>query len=248
MALVISGRGPLLLVANNGVLTMSGILYAIGVGPGDPELLTLKAVRIIKESDVIVIPQKKEECRAYGIAVKAVPEIKDKEIIDTAFPMTNDQRSRDDLHRDIFEKIKEQTEKGRNVAFLTIGDPAVYSTFSYINDLAKKDGIVTEMISGVTSASACAGSLNIDLCIADEPLHIFPGADNIEEALKLGGTKVIMKGGKDISKIKQILEKDHSDAKVFAVSHCGCDNETRFYSLEELSDDAGYLTTVMIKD
>ena len=117
---------------------MKGTLYAIGVGPGDPDLITLKAANTIRQADVIAIPQKKEECRAYEIALKAIPEIKDKEIVDCAFSMVRDDETRSALHKDIYEKIKEKLQNGRSVAFLTIGDPAIYSTFSYINELAKR--------------------------------------------------------------------------------------------------------------
>lgn len=227
---------------------MKGTLYAIGVGPGDPDLITLKAANTIRQADVIAIPQKKEECRAYEIALKAIPEIKDKEIVDCAFSMVRDDETRSALHKDIYEKIKEKLQNGRSVAFLTIGDPAIYSTFSYINELAKKDGIKCRMISGVTSASACAAALGIDLCIGKEPLHIYPGTDSIEEAIKLPGTKVFMKGGKDIAAFKNLQDIDPEKKHVFAVSHCGAEDERCFKNIDELPDEAAYLTTVIIKE
>ncbi len=231
----------------NGANFMSATLYAIGVGPGDPELITIKAVNTIREADVIAIPQKRDECRAFDIALKAVPEIGNKEIIDCAFSMTQDEKTRNDLHKDIYEKIKAQIQNGKSVAFLTIGDPAIYSTFSYINDLAKSDGIKCMMISGVTSASACAAALGIDLCIGKQPLHIYPGTEDIDEAIKLPGTKVFMKGGKDIAKLKHALSANPVVTQVLAVSHCGTEEEKCFGSVDELYDEAAYLTTVIVK-
>ena len=227
---------------------MSAILYGAGVGPGDPGLITLKAAEVIKQADVIAIPEKKEKCRAYQIAVKAVPEAESKEIIDLAFPMDHDENARKAQHEKLFEMIRERIADGKNVVFLTIGDPAIYSTFSYIADLAQQNGIKTRTISGVTSASACASALGIDLCLKDEALHIFPGSENIEEALKLPGTKVFMKGGSNLAKLKEILSKKGDSISVYAVSRCGMEDERIFASLNDIPDDAVYLTTVIVKE
>ena len=115
-------------------------LYGIGVGVGDPEMLTLKAVKIIKESDIICLPKKeKSECRAFNIVEKAVPEINEKEILCFDFEMIKDKEILKTKHRAIFDNVKKYIEEGKNVTFLTIGDPNVYSTFSYIAELAKEE-------------------------------------------------------------------------------------------------------------
>ena len=109
---------------------MSGILYGIGVGPGDPELLTLKALRILRESDVIAIPSEtKESCAAYRIALEACPELERKELLPIPMPMTKDSAALERSHEAAANAIARQLEQGRQVAFVTLGDPTFYSTY-----------------------------------------------------------------------------------------------------------------------
>ena len=112
----------------------TGILYGIGVGPGDPELVTLKAVRIVGECDTVILPAKsKEDCIAYGIMKEACGKIAEKELICMPFPMTKDESGLTAAHEQICLEIKKLLDNGRQVAFLTIGDPTVYSTYQYIH-------------------------------------------------------------------------------------------------------------------
>ena len=98
-----------------------GTLYGVGVGPGDPELMTLKAVRIIRECEVAAIPSKeKETCVAYGIARRAVPELEKKKILGVRMPMTRDQKILEDSYEKAAKQVKEQLDQGKNVAFLTL--------------------------------------------------------------------------------------------------------------------------------
>ena len=102
---------------------MSGILYGIGVGPGDPELMTLRAVRAIKESDVIALPRAdKDKCRAYQIALPVVPELKYKKIISCEFAMVKEEDELARLHLEFYQKYKQLLLDGYNLAFLTTKD------------------------------------------------------------------------------------------------------------------------------
>ena len=108
---------------------MTGILFGTGIGPGDPELMTLKAVRLIRENDTIAVPgEKPEESIAYQIAVQAVPELAEKELVAIPMPMTKNAKELEENHRRGAEKIEELLDAGKNVVFLTLGDPTVYST------------------------------------------------------------------------------------------------------------------------
>jgi precorrin-2/cobalt-factor-2 C20-methyltransferase len=141
---------------------MSGILYGVGVGPGDPELLTLKALRCIRESDVIVLPSKpKEECYAYRIVKEVYPQVEEKEIICMPFPMIKDKAVLKKVHNEIYEGIAGLLDKNKAVAFLTIGDPSVYSTYSYIHHRVVQNHGRAEMISGIPSFCAAAAALGI---------------------------------------------------------------------------------------
>ena len=185
---------------------MAGILYGIGVGPGDPEMLTLKAVRAIKEADVICLPKAdKYECRAFQIALPVVTELKYKKTISFDFEMTRDEEALARMHAEFYEKYRQLIMEGYNLAFLTIGDPTVYSTFGYIMKLAKKDGIEVEIINGITSFCGSAAAAGTLLSERDENIHIISGQGNLEDDLKLPGTKIIMKSGRNVAKIKERL-------------------------------------------
>ena len=177
----------------------AGVLYGIGVGPGDPELLTIKAVRLIKECDILAIPQKKiGECFAYRIALNAVPEVKDKPVLPVDMPMTRDKAVREAAYKVGAKKIAEVLSGGRKVVFLTLGDPSVYSTFAYLAPQVRSLGFDVVWIPGVTSFCASAAALGQSLCADREELHIIPVGINAGDALSFPGTKVFMKGELDV--------------------------------------------------
>jgi len=230
---------------------MAGVLLGIGVGPGDPEMLTLKAVKAIKEADVICLPRaEKDKCRAYQIALPVVPEIKYKKTISMDFEMTRDEDRLKEIHEEFYNKYKQLVLDGYNLAFLTIGDPTVYSTFGYIMKLAKKDGIEVEIINGITSFCGSAASAGIVLSEAEENIHIISGQGNIDDELKLPGTKIIMKSGKNISEIKEKLIplEEAGKISVNAVIDCGMETEEIFTSAMTIPDDSKYMMTIIIKE
>ena len=224
-----------------------GMIYGIGVGIGDPEDITLKAVRCIEESDILILPAKDpERCRAYQIAKKAFPQITDIDTMALEFEMVKDESVRARNHQIIYETVKKLVEENKTVSFLTIGDPALYSTYSYIAELAQKDGIKTVAVSGVSSITACANRLGLTLCDGKEQLHVFPDTEDIENALNLSGTKVLMKCGRSVPDIKEKLKG--KKVSVYAVCNCGMPDEKCYRSLEEIPDDGSYMLTVIIKD
>ena len=226
-------------------------LNGIGVGVGDPQMMTLKAVNAIRHSDVICLPRKdKEQCMAYKIAKAAVYEIDEKEIYCYEFEMTKDRDVLSDIHQNIYESIRSFMDNKKTVSFLTIGDPTVYSTFSYIAKRAKADGYEVNIINGVTSFCACAASLGISLCDFDSELHIIPDVKYLKDSLKLPGTKVIMKCSRHVEYIKDCLREYEKDGKieVYAVSDCGLEDENKFYATENLPTEGNYMMTIIIKE
>lgn len=229
---------------------MNGTLYGIGVGPGDPELITLKAYRTLQACRTFVFPSKtKEDCYAYQIAVQICPEIDEREQIFFDFPMKKDKEELAHIHDAIYEKIRMRLSAGADVAFLTIGDPTVYSTFGYIQKRAIADEKKVSILSGIPSFCAACARLGIALAEGKEQIHIIPGSYEIKESLKLPGTKVYMKAGKKLSELKQLLlESDMEKMEVYAVSNCGLPGEKLFYSSESLTPEEGYLTLVIVKE
>ena len=230
---------------------MAGILYGIGVGPGDPELLTIKAVKAIRDADVICLPRaEKDKCRAYQIALPVVPELAFKKVISLDFEMTKDEAKLKEMHESFYSKYKELLFEGYNLAFLTIGDPTVYSTFGYIMKLAKKDGIEVEIINGITSFCGTASAAGILISEADENVYILSGQGNLDEELEMSGTKIIMKSGKNVSAIKdKLVEMENAGGiNVYAVIDCGMETEQIFTSAMTIPGDSRYMMTIIVKE
>ena len=227
-----------------------GIFYGVGTGPGEAELMTLKACRIIRECEVLVMPALGSECRAYNIVKQALPELDDKEILDCSFPMNMNKEERDAVHDQTAGRIVGFCREGKNVAFITLGDPCVYSTYTYVARLVSQQGIKTRFINGVTSFQAAAAALDIDLVLQDEMLHVIPGSADPVEALKLPGTKIFMKNKSGFEALIRELRKleDEGRIMVCGVSHCGMEDEIIYHGAGELSSDAGYLTTIIVKE
>lgn len=226
---------------------MKGKLFGIGVGPGDPELLTIKAVRVIRESDVIAVPGTVvEDSIAYQIVEKAVPELKEKHLIPIAMPMTKDEDLLKKSHEAGAEVIKSYLEEGKQVAFLTLGDPTVYSTYLYVHALVKEAGYETEIVSGIPSFCAVAARLNQGLVEKSELLHVVPSSYGIEEALTLSGTKVLMKAGKKMAKVKAELLRTGCEAAM--IENCGMEQEKIYRNAAEIDEKAGYYSLIIVKD
>lgn len=226
---------------------MTGILFGTGIGPGDPELMTLKAVRLIRENDTIAVPgEKPEESIAYQIAVQAVPELAEKELVAIPMPMTKNAKELEENHRRGAEKIEELLDAGKNVVFLTLGDPTVYSTYLYVHRRVLEDGYDARIVSGVTSFCAAAASLSEGLVENSEELHVIPASYQIEDALEFSGTKVLMKAGKKMPAVKQFLKK--KNCRAVMVENCGMDTEQKYFSAEEIPDQASYYSLIIVKE
>ncbi len=226
---------------------MTGCLYGVGVGPGDPELLTLKAVRTMKECDVIVVPgELPKETIAWKIAVQACPEMEEKEVIGISMPMTKDKAVLEESQRKGADTIKSYLDQGKDVAFLTLGDPTIYSTYLYVHKLIGEVGYQTEIINGIPSFCAAAASLNIGLSEQEEQIHIIPASYDVEDALVLPGNKILMKAGKQLPKVVQEIRETGQSA--CAVENCSMKDEKIYKSIEEFPDEAGYLVLTIVKE
>lgn len=226
---------------------MTGTLYGIGIGPGDPELMTLKAVRLLEDCDVAAFPGPiAEETLAYQISVQAVPELADKELLSFSLPMVLDAEKRYHNQEKAAEAIAEYLDAGKDVAFPVLGDVTIYSTFSYVQKILKEMGYPTEFVAGVTSFSAAAARVGIPLCEWEEPLHLVPAAHIPEGKLDQPGTYVLMKSGSQMAQVKQLLK--HADKEVVMVENCGMPEEAVYHSVEEIPDDAGYFSLIIAKE
>lgn len=227
-----------------------GKLFGIGVGPGDPELLTLKALRYIKESEIIAIPTRDvKKSVAYQIVKGAFPELDEKQLLSIEMPMTKDRKTLDNAHEAGAKLIEQYLEEGKDVCFLTLGDVSVYSTYIYVHKRVLRDGFEAEIIPGITSFCATAARLNMSLCEENEALHVIPASynsDSMEEALSLQGTKVFMKSGKEIGKVRDGIIAGNQ--KAVMIENCGMENEKIYNSAEEIPDLAAYYSLIIVKE
>lgn len=225
-----------------------GIAYGVGVGPGDPELMTLKACRLIRENNIIAVPGKvAEESVAYRIAVQAVPELADKQLLPVYMPMVRDKDVLEKGRKEAAAMIREYLDRGENVIYLTLGDSVIYCTFSYIQHILEADGYETRLVSGIPSFCAAAASLGISLTEWDEPLHIVPALHNTEEgSLSWPGNYALMKSASKMQEVKRMLAG--TDLEVRAVENCSMENEKIYRSLDEIPDDAGYFSLIIAKE
>jgi len=228
---------------------VKGILYGVGVGPGDPELITVKAVKTLKNVQVIALPTVAEsKHRAYDIALEACPGIGECELLKMEFPMTRDKEVLQKSHEQLYGRLREVLEQGRNVAYLTIGDPTIYSTFFYLAEPAKADGYEVQVIGGVPSFCASAAAAKIPVCLGDEEVHILPGEYQKEDR-ELDGVRIYMKSGKKLQQLREdmIKEEESSPVCVYAVSNCGLEGERIGKHAESIPTEDIYMTTVLVR-
>ena len=224
---------------------MNGTFCGVGVGPGDPELLTLKAARRIRDCDVLAIPHRDpEKCAAYRIVCCAAPEAKDKPVLCVDMPMTRDRTLREAAYEAGAAAITDALTQGKTVVFVTLGDPSVYSTFAYLAARVEKSGFTAEWIPGVPSFCAAAAALHMPLCTDRGELHILPGGVNAENALAYPGTKVFMKG--ELGPLLDAIETSGTSAQ--AVENCGTADEHLYRTAGEIPKDAGYYLVTIVKE
>lgn len=231
---------------------MRGTFYGIGVGPGDPELLTIKAANVLKKVDVIIAPktEKKEGSVAFNIAKPYLRD--DVEIVYQVFPMV---RGFADNSGDAWEKNKDEIiallDAGKNVAFLTLGDAMFYSTYIYVFRLLEKAGIPIETIPGIPAFVAIGSHLNWPIVEGDDVLSIIPataGPERVREAIRTADNVVIMKVYKNFPDIADTLQECGMIDKAVMVSRCGLPDEERIDDIAARSrQPVNYLSTVLAR-
>ena len=229
---------------------MKGTLYGIGTGPGDPELLTLKAINTIKKCSVIAVPKTGESERiAYGIVEKHLEE---QELLECQFSMSRDLEKRMEARLIAAAEIIKHLDDGKDVAFVTLGDPTTYSTYMYMHRIVASQGYDTKIIPGITSFTAAAAELGISLCEGDETLLIIPASqnENIDELLMKPGNKVIMKSGESLREVLGKLKDRGYGNKTKIACAATMENQRLYESIDdyENSQPGGYLTLVIVKE
>jgi precorrin-2/cobalt-factor-2 C20-methyltransferase len=208
----------------------TGKFYGIGVGPGDPELITLKASRILRSVDVVfaAASTKNDHSLAVRIAGQYIPGHTD--VRKLRFPMTTDEKETGRAWRENAARIYDRLKQGLDVAFLTLGDPMTYSTFGYISRYIKQidPAIVIETVPGITSYQAAAARLNMPLVEGEESLVVVSGAKG-GNCLRQMSAKpeniVFLKAYRHISDIAGAILETNREYRCVGISKCGLPEE-----------------------
>lgn len=245
---------------------MAGKLVVIGIGPGDPELLTLKAARLIKESPVLCVPKGRQEgvSLALSIVEKAV-DLQGKEIIEAHFPMVKTRDKRESgkagkqknaaLHDKWGETaglILGKLKTGSDVAFLTLGDPTIYSTFFYLYDRLVEGlpGLAIEIVPGVSSINASASRLNMSLGLGNDRIAVLPAnyMGELKTVLGTFDTVVLMKVNKVFNEIREILSEMGLVDNAKCISRTGMKDEQIFENIREVKqEELNYFSIMVVK-
>lgn len=194
---------------------LCGKFVGVGVGPGDPELITVKAVKTLKTADAISIPKAHKDKSSLALSiVKHILDEREKppEILELVFPMVKDKNELRVAWSENAQIIAEQAKKGKTIAFVTLGDPMFFSTFIYLCQRMKDEHpeVKLEIIPGVTSLTACAAVSKIPLAEKTEVLSIIPStidSNRIGDIAKHADSLVLMKGSKRLKELVPVLEK-----------------------------------------
>ena len=230
-----------------------GRLYGVGVGPGDPELLTLKARRILEQVPVICVPQAETSRDSYALTiVREVLDPERQEILRLTFP-TDDEEAAGDVWRNAAETVAERALQGKDAAFITEGDPMLYSTFSYVLESVRANHpeIPVEIVPGVSSVMAAAASAVAPLVTHGQRLAILPavyGIDDLREAIANYDTIVLMKVNRTLLEALANLEKLGLAGKGIYVRRASTARERVVQDLNQLTEeDLDYFSLLIIR-
>ncbi|MGE7675499.1 precorrin-2 C(20)-methyltransferase [Lysinibacillus sp. NPDC094403] len=230
-----------------------GILYGLGVGPGDPELITVKAFRVIQESPVIAYPKKLKGSKSYAHRIVDVyinPEEKD--MLGLVFPMTKDEAVLEREWTKSVELVYEKLKEGKDVAFVTEGDPLLYSTFIHMMKLMQDmhPDVEIQTVPGISSFNGSASRLGIALADGDDRVAIVPAHDDYDamrEAIESHDAVVFIKVAKVIDLMLEVLRDLDLLDKASVVTKVTSDEEV-IWDVRELDGvDLEYLTLMVVR-
>lgn len=223
--------------------------YGIGVGVGDSDMITIKALNVLKKINVIIVPNagRNYSSTAYQIIKKYLNE--NVELVNMEFSMNPKLIEREKERKLNSKIVEEYLKNNKNVAFITIGDPMIYSTYVYLLENISSEFKV-ETISGVSSFSDISSRFNIPLVTGNETLKIIPLHKNcdIEKEIEDSDNIVIMKVSLKFNELKNIIKKTRNEKNIILVCESGKENERVYFDLEQVNEkDLPYFSTLLLK-
>ena len=232
----------------------SGRLYGIGVGPGDPELLTVKAVRLLQQVPVVVVPRKtgRDESYAYSIVSHLVDKGR-QEVLPLVFPMKKDLNQLRSYWREACEAIHQKLAEGKDCAFITEGDPLLFGTFIYVYEMLKDlhPEIPVEIVPGVSSVTAAAATAQVPLVSGDGRLAILPATyegEQLRATLRDFDTVVLMKVSKVFATVRDLLNRMDRTAEATFIVRAGMDDERIYRDISQVrEEDLNYFSLMIVR-
>jgi precorrin-2/cobalt-factor-2 C20-methyltransferase len=240
------------------VAAKAGRLYAVGIGPGDPELMTLKAVRILKQVRCVFVPKGREEGASLALSiVRKILSLDNKEIVEAYFPMKKTMGSADAGELDIkwnetVDAVLGRLDRGMDAAFITIGDPAIYSTFFYLYDrlLELKPALHIEIVPGISSINAAAARAGLHLGLGNDRIAVLPAnyLDSLQETLEKFDTVVLMKVSKVFDTVRDTLIAMGLAAGAAYIARAGMEDERIHKDIRMVKEeDLNYFSLVIVR-
>ncbi len=230
-----------------------GTLYAIGVGPGDPDLITLKALKVLERTEYLFAATSKGEKKSLALEI-ARPHLKmGPEITPLVFPMTRDKEVLEKAWLEAAQKVLTPLSNGKSATFVTLGDPCTYSTFTYLfrKLMEIEPEVRVEIIPGITSFQAAAARLKVPLAEGEESLGVVSGAKGsgeIRNIIHHCDNLVIMKAYRHYDDIVKCLEEMDLADKTMAVRRVGLEGESITTKLKDWDGEKpSYFTLLLTK-
>ena len=230
-----------------------GKLYGIGVGPGDPELLTLKAYKILNQADVIFCPEKKKGAGSFAFDI-IKEHIKDSkaQIVNLEYPMHYKGDELKKMWEENGRLISEYLKGDKTGAFITLGDPSVYMTFMYTLPYIEAFGTETEVVPGIPSFCAAAAISKIPLTAWDEDLVIAPvrknNAADLEKLLTEHENVVLMKPSTDSEALVSAIQASGRENSFVLVEKAGTKEQRLIREYQTLKEEpVPYLSLMILK-
>lgn len=230
------------------------VIYAVGVGPGDPELLTRKAERIIRQSPVIFAPTGAADAASYALSI--VEHLLDRtrqEVMTRVFPMMKKGPELEAAWEEAAAEVIRLIDSGLDVAFITIGDPCLYSTFLYLYRIIqeKRADIPVEIIPGISSVNASAAAAGIPLGIAGERIAILPATYEDAELRKTFSefdTIVLMKVSRVFDRVYSLLTELGLDRGSVFIRRVGSSQQEVVFDISTLvGKELDYLSMLIVR-
>jgi precorrin-2/cobalt-factor-2 C20-methyltransferase len=232
----------------------TGTLYGIGIGPGDPDLVTFKGVKVLGKCPHVFVPKARQDAESLALKIARRHLHTEAKIHEILFPMTTDKKELEARWEESARQIAEVLETGSDACFLTLGDAFLYSTYIYMLRALRRRFPEADVVTipGITAFSAAAAVSEFPVGEAKEPVTIVPTADDLDEvkrAIRSGGTVVLMKIGKRLDRILEVLESEGAIGRSVFVSHVGLENQKVVKDLSMLRHgdaDRGYLSVILV--